>query len=714
MSMETTYTAKILELVLKEFLADGEIPTADELSEAYDAYVINHPDMSKPFILDEDHTVEENTESSASAYNLFWERTLSDLQAVYQESIDRLANSVEAFDQWQIQLEAMQRRALDLESRIDGLLLARTDTAGYFNFVEDNFVDMSKIDQTVTTARVDAANHFVTVNETLEDATKLNLNTLDVGKATFTLLTREYSGSSQQAPGAPVEHAVADANKSWQHRIRTTNNSKRVSGELKIQLADSPVELTRIELVLHAANFTGPIVIAGLYSTDGYSWSNLPTTSYTQSVDDRAIFIFPVTSMTWVKFIMTKSGPDDIDGNQYIYEFGAKSIQFFSTPSYDLTSGNILQSTELQAVDAEGNPVVFSKVALQACHETPDDTMIRYYIRALNDSVTTDFFPIAPFNIDNPTAPLVVDFGATVGTDVANLVLLDKSDGDSTAFFTTYASLQEADNLVLLGTGSTTVFSLSAETVANIIPSKTTLYRNIGQLSGTPTEAQRLVRSAPRGWRYTDISKSYLETVYQIDNPDGLWVDLGDASATVNNQPVGPGITLLPAGLHTFRTLTRNTASLPEDNFGPFSSMDDLNTALALTPLGKSRMNHKLLIEGVNYADDFPQDQKKYLGVDLYCEAVAQQVGIFDLIHNVDPSKPYNYFALDTRADGTQVIVVRYDRLNDDKDNEYISLSYYVGNNMYDRVILKAEFISVAAEPTTVPLLTAYRLKLGA
>lgn len=712
MSMETTYTTKILELVLREFLEEGTIPTADELTEAYDTYVILHPDMTKPFVLDEDHSVAENADSSAAAYNLFWQRVLSDLEAVYEETITRLADSVESFDQWQVQLEMMRRRAIDLERRIDALLLLRTDTAGYFHFVEDNLVDMSKIDQDNTTARVDVVNHLVTVNETLADISKLDLNSLDVGAATFTLLTREFVSSSQQAPGAPVEHAVADANNAWQHRVRTTNSSKQVSGELKILLGSEAVSLTRIEMCLHAANFTGPTIIACLYSTDGYNWSNLPTDNYVQSVEDRAVFIFPTTSMLWVKFIMTKTGPDDVDGNQYVYEFGAKSIKFFGTPQYNLTDGNVLISTDLEALDTEGEPIQFSKVSLQACQQTPDDTMIRYWVQAKNDTTETDWIPIAPFNIENPTAPTVVDFGAATTTDVSNMQLFSLDETASQNFFATYASLKETDDLCLLGTATTTLFSLASG--INLIPSKTTLYRNVGQAQGTPTEDYQLVRSAPRGWKYTDSSKSYLETTILVENPDGLWVDLGDASAFLDNQTIGPGMALLPAGLHIFKTLTRNTATLPTGNFGPFDTLTDLENTLSQTSLGARRMNHKLLIEGVNYSTSFPEDQKKYFGVDLYCECVAQQVGIFDLMHNMDPNRPYGFFALDTRADGTQVLVVRYDKLDADYENELFGFSYATGDNMFDTIVLKAELISVSADQSTVPVLTAYRLKLGA
>jgi hypothetical protein len=233
-------------------------------------------------------------------------------------------------------------------------------------------------------------------------------------------------------------------------------------------------------------------------------------------------------------------------------------------------------------------------------------------------------------------------------------------------------------------------------------------YRNIGRHNGVERLVDRNVRGAPRGWRYTDATKTYIQTTIVVDNPDGLAVDLGDQAATVDGVEIKDKI---PYGTHIFKTLTRNTWALdPADSYawsGGFETEAQLDTSL-----GSSKVNHKLLIEGVLYHDDYPIEERQYLGVDTYCEYVAQRVSTFDLIYNLT-EKEYGYYATDTTADGKRVFLVRFDPVDYSATypNEYFSLKYANGNSMFDRIILKAELSSSVSDKT--PILTAYRIKLG-
>jgi hypothetical protein len=716
--MTTTYNEKILELVLREFLQDGQIPTADELTEAYQQYVISHPDMSKPFVLDDDHSVEENEDSSAVAYNAFFERVKSDLEAVYKEIWDRMADGVESFDNWRIKIERLKKRLLDLENRIDALLLLRADTAGYFAFVEDNFVDLSKVDQDLTTARVDVVNHAVTINDSLEDTSAVNLNSIDLGEATFVMLTREHLLSSHEAPGSEVRHAVQDADRAWQHRVRSLRGDIQTSGEFKVQLGTSSVEVSRVEVGIHASNTNTSMILVGMYSNDNYNWYNFPTDNYVQSVDDRALFVFPKTEMQWVKFIMTKTGADDVDEDQYVYEFGMSSLKFYATGGYDVTSGNLLYSQELSAYDEDDNRVEFNKVTLQTCQEVPDETSIQYWITAKNDDAETEELRIDPYTVENPVAPTVLELGRLVEAEETDLQIVRKTATASTNFFSAYNDLLESDNLALVGTDIDTPLEIAAATVANIIEDQIVFYRNAGEYQGVQDPDYRDVREAPRGWRYTDETKTYIQTTIVVGNQDGLNVDLGDQIAILNGQPIGPGLDNIPQGTHVFRTLTKNATPLPEDintilgydawDIG-FKSLADIETVL-----GVRKVNHKLLIEGVKHHADYAVEERQYLGVDTYCEYVAQRVSTFDLLYNLAENE-YRYFSADTTADGKRVFLVRFDPIdyNPAQPNERFALKYATGNNMFDRIILKAELSSSASTSDKTPVLTAYRIKLG-
>ena len=708
MSMTSTYTEKILELVLKEYLQQGIVPTADMLEEAFDTYTQSHPDMTKPFLLDEDHTVEEYEESSADKYNMFFERTKSDLEAAYTEVWDRTADSMESFDRWRVELEKLKRRLIDLEGRIDALLLLRGDTAGYFAFIEDNFVDLSKVDQDLTTANVDVNSHMVTLNRNLTDVDSINLNDIEATDATFTVLTREYILSSSAAPGASTKQALEDVARPWQHRVRASQPRAKMVGELKVKLTDDAdgVEVASIKIKLHSSNTNSAIIITAMYSNDNYNWYNIPADNYTQSVDDVGAWLFTSTRMKWVKFIMTKVGADDIENGQYIYEFGAVWIKFSGKPVYDTTTGNMLVSKELSAYDNNGNRIPFNKLTLQTCQQLPEGTDILYTIKAKNDTAETQELRIDPYTISNPKQPTLLDLGRVTTTEDTSLQLVAKSVSDSQDFFASYNRLLEADKLILIGSDSSTIYYIDATTAANMIEDQVVLYRNIGENGGVSAVADRQVRDAPRGWKY-DTTRTYLTTYIIVRNSSGLAIDLGDSWAWLDGRGI-KGSVVIPEGTHLFKVHVNNTAELP-DGYSSYGTEADLQNDDPLYPY-----NHKLLIEGVPYASGYTEE-KKYLGVDLYCESIAKRVSVFDLLHNIQESD-FGKFAVDSLADGKRVIVVQYDPFDSNYGNERFALTYTTDNNMFDRLIFQAQLVNNNADTDTsiTPVLTAYRIKLGA
>lgn len=716
MSMETTYAAKILEEILIEFLKAGTIPTADQLQEAYEARLADHKGgLDSPFILDDDHSVDTNSESSAAAYNTFLARTKSDLEAVYLETWERMGDGMESFESWRMKLDSLLKRIINLEERIDNLLLLRNDTDGYFAFVEERFVDMSQVDQDNSTADIDVVNHVVTIGVDTADLDKLDLNAFQSRYALFTILTRESIESAQAAPGTEVRSVIRDVGRVWQHRARTSTANSTMSGELKIRLTQpntTTVALSKMLVEVHASNTNSPVLLTAQYSVDGYNWYNLPTDNYVQSTDDTAVFLFPATEMNWMKLVMTKTGADSLEDGQYIYEFGAKNISFWSHPGYVAAAGDSLASIELSATDVAGELVSFNKVALATCQEVPENTGIKYWVSAIGALGTTEPMRIDPYTIAGPLQPTVVDFGNMVTTEESGLTILDRAESESVDFFTAYDDFVESDKLVLVGLDTDTGLYVDSATAARTLDHTIAFYRNVGDNGGTADEALADVRGAPRGWEY-DETGTYLQTTIVIENEDGLTVDLGDSPAIIDGAARSNEYTI-PKGVHSFKTLVTNTSRLTTYPSEGFELEEEIEQADPLYPF-----NHKLVVEGIVYKYGYVGD-KRYLGADLYCQkgggpldisGTIQRVSIFDLMHNVEEID-YSRFAVDTAADGSRVFVARFDPEDDDLVNERFALSYSTGDNMFDRVVLTAQLETDDSSRT--PSLTAYRIKLGA
>jgi len=702
MSMEETYKEQILEEILREFLEDNTIPTADELLEAYEERVSSTRDMTVPFLSDTDYSVEYNSDSSASAFNSFFECALSDLKALYAEIWERTTDSMESYDRWRMELDGMYKRLVDLENRIDSLLFLRQDTVGYYNHIDENLTDFSKIDLTNTTAKIDVANHIVTMGETTSATDKLDMNSITTESASFALLNRKEISFAKDAPETSILKALKDVTtEHWQTRVKTVKQNKDVSGELKVKLADSAVDVSRIVYKLHSSDTNSSVIIVAQYSNDNHNWYNLPTDNYTQSVDKIATFVFPTTSMTWVKFILTKVGPDDIIDGQYVYEFGAQSIEFYTT-AFSTSTGSIFMSKELQALDDDGDPIEFSKVALETCQTVPEDTKITYWVKALNDDEETTFAKIAPYNIDNAVDTMQVDFGEISETEETSLVKVSKdvsgSSPESALFFAQYPMV--TDKFALIGTNSTTAYKISSASSANIVLDSLALYRNVGPLYGTTTE----VREAPLGWFY-DSTKTYLNTTISIENPDGKTIDFGPAGALLDGKLVHGSI-VIPKGIHTFRTHINNTGIISSGTYLTETTLSAADTS------GKYPYNHQKLIEGYNYSSSFT-GVEYYSGVDVFCGNYCSKVSIFDLLNNTEEDD-YSRFAIDTvDISGTiyTVFIVRFNPNISDHTNEVFTLSYKTKENVYDTIVLKAELITENSEYT--PQFTAYRLKLG-
>ena len=670
MSMDETYSAEILELVLREYLKDGVVPTVDLLTGAYQEYIKNHQDLTKPFIIDEDYTVAEGEESSVKKYNGFFERVLGDLNALYIETWERTKDSMNSAEKWQVKLERLRKRLISLEFRMDSLLLTRHDTAGYFNFVEDCFVDFSKIDQVVTTAKVDIDKHIVTIAEDNIEGNKINLNSLPVTDITFNILTRSNMVAVLKSPGVELINAVQDTNHAWLHRVFTNTQSDKISAELKIKLAEKSVELVRVEMKLHSANNTSACTIVGQYSNDDYNWFNFPTTNYVQTTDDDAIFIFPRTSMQWVRFVLTKIGADDFEDGQFVYEFGASELKFFSSNGYR-EGGSILQSKKLQASDVDGNPVKFNQVALEACHNIPSQANILYWVQAENSGtpVKTEFIRIDPYNIDNPVAQTVVEFGKLTTTSDKDVQNLPKGENMSMEYFAQYRDVVKSDNVILLGKDSAERYEIAEEAWDCIAETSLLLYRNVGE-----TDDSTLVRGVRRGW-FEDSAKAWYSTFIIIGAEDGLRVDLGAIKLYLDDLEI-TGVQVIKKGTHRIRVREID--------------IEDIDTIICAN-------------------------------VDLFCERICSRIDVSDLLYNT-PKNMYDKFATDIYiSEGIEytVFLVRYDADdNDYQENERYIVSYKLEDSlsaekMFDTIIFKAQLLAENTVDDVTPQLTAYRIKLG-
>ena len=434
MSIESTYKSMLLEEYLKLQLRQGTNLSAVELIEQAEAinetYTFGSDTDTRPQPLfeKEDWKVDKLEEASATKMNDTFVAMIQDLKVAFVEMTNLNDNSIQNFERWQLETDSIRKELIDLEEKIENFLILAQDTEGYHSIISDNFTDTNNILSSGTTALLDIENKTVTMSPNGEGT---NLN-LDIENDNVRFRIRAPILVRNDLPGIQLKNIFdEDPTRVW-HTTLQVASPGTVICELIVQLAEEPVEVTRIQVHTMEAGQSGPVSITPLYSVDDLSYSQLPIDNYTVQVTDTGSFFFPKTKMKYVKFLIAKTGPDPSSSPQsYSYQFGFRSILFQnkSFNSGDLFDPQTLETKWLHVVAQDGNPERFEKAVLKACEMVPENTKVNYFLATTNDTGQSPVWnKITP--VDRTTeeaAPKILDSGRVTGMAVDGVTIHDNS-----------------------------------------------------------------------------------------------------------------------------------------------------------------------------------------------------------------------------------------------------------------------------------------------
>jgi hypothetical protein len=138
-------------------------------------------DLSVPQFDSDDYVVVPKEHASALKMNNTISIMKQDLTVLYKTFVQLMRVSGEDYERWINEISLLEKRLLDLEDRIDNLLLIAQDTEGYHSFFQDNLTDLFYIDLTNTTVAVDILSQAVFMIPTLTSnqvTTRIFLNDL--------------------------------------------------------------------------------------------------------------------------------------------------------------------------------------------------------------------------------------------------------------------------------------------------------------------------------------------------------------------------------------------------------------------------------------------------------------------------------------------------------------------------------------------------------
>ena len=722
MSIRDTYAELITERILREILSEGVAPTADEIETRFNAYEAAH-DLNTPVFESKTFEVAKEENASVSKYNSANSAISDDLFVLYRHLLKISDRSINDFYRWRTEASLLEAKVSRLQARIQNLLLLNSDTTGYFNFVQDNLSDNSLVDLSLTDASVDPSRGVVSIGTSSIGSTKIDLSSLENKDVVFSVLTKKNLISTIASNLSKRKYVVSDQTNFWQEKAVYSKNDI-VTAELRIDLGETKT-ISRIEIDLHLSNTSSAVQVTPLYSSDNYSWNQLPVTNFTRSIVDKSSFRFAPLEARYFKFIMTKRGYDQIDNKLYVYEFGVDEIAFYNEAIEPNIESTFI-SKPLFVTGTDGEPENFSRVALEVCEDVPESTSIDYYILVSNDPTVpitaSGFIDIEPLNREELTNPAVIDFSELNVLTIEDVTIsYDPLESDTTLVnpdadfrIATSSSPGVVINYPARASESRYSFNNSNDRILNhcvasglvIANGKLDIYRNVNK-KGSTTK----VRGISNGWRFED---PYYKTTVLVEASEGYTIAFGKSPIIIDEE-IRNDIVTIPQGKHTVWVHKDNWVEVAAAN-----SLSELKTNDPIYPF-----NHRYLVEGFNYPISWTEE-KVYYGFDIVAEYIMKEVSLFDMNHNIkaddysrfakdidgpDANRLINGVAADSTLQGSNTcFLVKVNENNSDFLNEKFTIRFTAANSQYKYMRFKAVLKTEVSGIT--PILDAYKLKV--
>lgn len=742
MSIESVYKTLLANTLIKSKVKELTIPSAEEVQEEINALVAGK-DLSRPQFTEDTWKVDPGESASVKKFNGTFSSIKQDIRVLYKEMLNLTKTGVEAFERWGLETDLIEKRLIDIEDRIENLVLLTKDLEGFRYFFVENFSDLDNTDLILTDALVDLGVGEVSISPVETEPTRIFLNNL-ISNQDITFRVRTSIGfvGRNDAVNSELANVFKQVSTPWWTRVEM-NKPTPVVAELTVALGDEPISVNRIFLSLHDSVQSAPLVVTPLYSIDNYNFSQLPTDTFTQEIRTKGSFSFPSTEMKFVKFVLTKVGPDPGVANEISYQFGFKTIQFFQE-SFSTSASQTFVSKPISIPDTNGNNLQFSKITLETCERVDGDSDVDYFIAASNDAdlpVTgnTIWLPISPINREEKNQPSILDLASlsevTIGESEDLIVSSDQENGNDIS--STFNLISQTNNQIvdesITESETRYVFENDSDAILNyqikdidysgsgsggavsIDENTIELFRNIGEKGLDSTESSSFVRGVMRGWGFQE---PYYSTVIQILDPGGMSLEVGNSPIIIDDiaytnfipNTVLTGKGPNSSGIHRILVHKNNWVHVTPE----LSTLAGLKSADPLYPY-----NHKLLIEGYKYNGLYPSsDEKIYIGVNIFAEYLMKRVGIFNFIDNV-PGDDYKRYSLDRDAVNshtggnkpTRVFLVKTDNSESDFQNEKFQLRFNIVDQKFTYFRLRAD---LSTEDSSVgPVIDSYKVKLG-
>ena len=704
--------------VLLKMLKEGIIPTSEQLSRMITAR-IGDLNLNDSEFAQSNTKVEYNEAASASKFNEISRRIVGDLQVLYSSYLQAERSIISGTKNSLLELRRLSRKAKSLSSRVNRLLLTTEKTGGLLNVFGDDFADISLTDATRSTVFIDQeaqaihGQFFRDDDARYEPSVDLDLvREADIKISLLDPIARRYPGTFGSVP---LDILTSDESP-WMYRAATTSPDP-LTLEIRIDFTRAilppAIQAFSQKIVLNPFITNNSLQVLIQYSDDGIVWNDIPTTNPIRRIAGPTAFMMEGILFRHLRIIMTRDIHDNLsDTGQRFHEFGIEQLKIESVANVYKPSSEFYSAQHI-VLDENGNRKKFSKASLSiACEHVDPDTDIDYFISFLDENLAEGPFQrVVPLSREDVGGPQIAEVGEVNFTNTTQLI--DTAAND-------FEGADDASNLLLAGQLSTTTVDV---------------WRNVGSNSRLYSTRQHNGELVEGGWVHDG---SVYSTFIWIEQNGGQEFDFGPKPIEIDGLEVS-GLIQLSEGAHFVRVKEENWYSLRglggvigfdaitgrfrgtqtsygEDGFtialtGEPDVDDSFGVIDRLYPY-----NHKLIIEGLEYAGVFGQDivSHKYKGVARYAAHFMQKVSGVDLENNVEDSD-YSKFSIVEADDGlgdvVSRIMVKWNELEGEAPREQFIVSEKAYNTFAEGVVLKAVFTTT--NPRRSASLDGYEIKVA-
>lgn len=427
MIIRNNQLAKKTEAIVKKYLFKGTYPQLKSITNELSIWVESHlpgtPTFKSKKVFKKDITNSDDFNEQTSAIE-------EDITDVYNASIEQHNQLMKNFTQGDIIRERIRFDIDEISNELDKLLiLSKYADKNYIHEDVITFNDLSDIDIIRTDIDVDITNRQATLKERSIQSKRISVKEQNVE---VKVLQSHTSVSTIE----PISYAFDDSiNTAWWIKVITKeiNSNNRMEAEIIVTFD----ELTEINTLDFTPHHTSEMNVSLEYSLDNDTFNPISTVS-NQKVTEPIKWSFKTTKMKYLKIRIKKNQYDDINGQGYLYYFGAKNIAIYKKsyePEGTLYSKKLAlpANSKQLSIESTKNNRSGTKLEFEVCFNPDQDKefQIWHKVDDVNDKKATASKSISINDIElvNVSGRKVIETGEIINSVRAYKIL--KNDGSS-------------------------------------------------------------------------------------------------------------------------------------------------------------------------------------------------------------------------------------------------------------------------------------------